>query len=84
MIFQWKKLFEPLILERGQSYYRSGRVVELEEMEILNNPSHPEYLEFTAWVRGTWWQPLNVEEINRRIKNVCSRRGFPSVIGSGY
>lgn len=48
-----------------------------EVMAILNNPSHPEHREYTEWVRGTWWQPLDVERINRRLRNAC-RRSIPS------
>jgi len=44
---------------------------------ILNDPDHPEHREYAAWVRGTWWQPLNVERINRRVRDAC-RRSIPS------
>lgn len=39
-------------------------------MEVLKDPSHPEYREISDWVRSTRWSPLNVERINLRIKNI--------------
>lgn len=45
-------------------------------MEVLKDPSHPEYREISDWVRSTWWSPLNVERINLRIKNI-HRRHIP-------
>lgn len=39
-------------------------------MAVLKDPKHPEYQETYEWVRGTFWQPLDVERINRRIRRI--------------
>ena len=47
-----------------------------EIVKIMGNPAHPQYREITDWVQGTWWNPLDVDLINRRIRNV-HRRHLP-------
>lgn len=39
-------------------------------MAVLKDTKHPEYRETYEWVRGTLWQPLDVERINRWIRNI--------------
>ena len=47
-----------------------------EVIEILNDPDHLQHREVFDWVRGKWWNPLDVDLINRRIRNV-HRRHLP-------
>lgn len=42
--------------------------------QVLKDPTHPEHKDISGWVRSSWWQPLNVELINRRIKAACRRK----------
>lgn len=43
-------------------------------LEVLSDSKHPEYREVTEWVRGTWWRPLDVNTINRRIRDIHRSR----------
>lgn len=45
-------------------------------MAVLNDPKHPEYKEITEWVHSTWWQPLDVKQINVFIKD-AHRKSIP-------
>ena len=47
-----------------------------ELMNILKDPTHPEYKEASEWVRGTWWKSLDVAQINRMLRNE-HRRPIP-------
>ncbi|MBR2894914.1 MAG: plasmid pRiA4b ORF-3 family protein [Oscillospiraceae bacterium] len=47
-------------------------------MAILKQPNHPDYEDVCRWVRGTLWQPLDVDIINRRIDDT-HRIPFPVV-----
>lgn len=38
-----------------------------DKSEILKNPEHEEYEELCKWLGRTWWQPADVEKINRWI-----------------
>ena len=49
-----------------------------EVIDILNQPDHPQHREISDWVRGRWWQQLDVDLINRRIRNV-HRRHLPVI-----
>lgn len=42
-------------------------------MAVLKDKKHLEYRETLAWVRSTWWQPLDVDRINAMIRNVRRR-----------
>lgn len=42
-------------------------------MKILRDPAHPAHREISDWVRGTWWHPLDVKQINCRMKNAWRR-----------
>lgn len=42
-------------------------------MAVLKDKKHPEHRETLAWVRSTWWQPLDVDRINAMIRNVRRR-----------
>lgn len=42
-------------------------------LEVLRDPKHPEYRELSAWAESPWRQPLDVELINRRIRNAHRR-----------
>lgn len=48
--------------------------------EIMQDPKHPEYRNVSEWVRGSLWRPLDVELLNRRIRNV-HRRPVPVYYG---
>lgn len=37
-------------------------------MKILDDPTHPEHKEISGLVRDSWWQHLDIMEINRRIR----------------
>lgn len=43
-------------------------------MEVLKDPSHPEFREISEWVRESWWHPLDVERINRWIQDAHRNR----------
>ena len=43
-------------------------------MEVLQDKNHPEYREISEWVRSTWWQPLDVNRINRFLKYAHRKR----------
>lgn len=40
-----------------------------EVMAIIQSPDHPEYRSACEWVRSTWWHPVDLAKINRRIRN---------------
>ena len=42
-------------------------------MKILHTPAHPAHREISDWVRGTWWHPMDVKQINCRMKNAWRR-----------
>lgn len=42
-------------------------------MAVLKDKKHPEHRETLAWVRSTWWQPLDVDRINAMIRNIRRR-----------
>ena len=39
-----------------------------EKMQILDNPEHPEYEWISDWVKSSWWHPVDIELINRRLE----------------
>lgn len=47
-------------------------------MTILQQPDHPDHEDVCRWVRGTLWEPLDIDKINRRIDNT-HRTPFPVV-----
>ena len=40
-----------------------------EKMCILNDPEHPEHEWIADWVRRSWWYPLDINAINRRLQD---------------
>ncbi len=40
-----------------------------EVMAIMHDPQHPEHRAVREWVSGIWWNPADLELINRRIRN---------------
>lgn len=36
---------------------------------ITHDPEHPEHSSVCEWVRSTWWHPVDLEMINRRIRD---------------
>lgn len=43
-------------------------------MAVLGDRDHPEHREISEWVRSTWWQPLDVNWINRFLKDAHRKR----------
>lgn len=43
-------------------------------MTVLKDTKHPEHREISEWVRGMWWQPLDVKRINYRIRDIHRKR----------
>lgn len=39
-----------------------------EKMRILNDPKHPDHEWISDWVRRSWWNPLDINAINRRLQ----------------
>ncbi|MBO5339470.1 MAG: plasmid pRiA4b ORF-3 family protein [Oscillospiraceae bacterium] len=40
-----------------------------EVMAIMHDSEHPEHRAVCEWVSGIWWNPVDLELINRRIRN---------------
>lgn len=40
-----------------------------EKMQILDDPKHPEYEWISDWVKSSWWHPVDMDLINRRLEH---------------
>ncbi len=40
-----------------------------EILEILSQPKHPEYKDLQAWVRSSFWHPLDSDHLSARIRH---------------